>query len=103
MGPDERRRHVRGEERAIHLITDDLTHPVRITRIPQHRRMALEAAKFNSVRGNFKFNTNHFPIQDYYARVITKDAKGRITNRLLATPVLKNHADAYVGSCKMPG
>ena len=66
-------------------------------------RKALEAAKFNSVRGNFKFNTNHFPIQDYYARVITKDAKGRITNRLLATPVLKNHADAYVGSCKMPG
>ena len=66
-------------------------------------RKALEAAKFNSVRRNFKFNTNLFPIQDYYARVITKDAKGRITNRLLATPVLKNHADAYVGSCKMPG
>ena len=65
-------------------------------------RKALEAAKFDSVRGSFKFNKNHFPIQDYYLRVITKDAQGRITNRMLGTPVLKNHADAYVGECKMP-
>lgn len=66
-------------------------------------RKALEAAKFTSVRGNFKFNKNHFPIQDYYMRVITKDAKGRVTNRILGAPVLKNHADAYADSCKMPG
>ncbi len=65
-------------------------------------RKALEAAKFDSVRGAFKFNTNHFPIQDYYLRVITKDSKGRVTNRLMGT-VLKKHADAYVGQCKMPG
>jgi branched-chain amino acid transport system substrate-binding protein len=64
-------------------------------------RKALEAAKFDSVRGAFKFNSNHFPIQDYYLRVITKDAKGRVTNRTLS-PVFKNHADAYVASCKMP-
>lgn len=65
-------------------------------------RKALEAAKFESVRGAFKFNTNHFPIQDYYLRVVTRDSKGRITNRLLGT-VLKNHADAYAANCKMPG
>lgn len=64
-------------------------------------RKALEAAKFDSVRGAFKFNSNHFPIQDYYLRVIIKDAKGRVTNRTLS-PVFKNHADAYVASCKMP-
>jgi branched-chain amino acid transport system substrate-binding protein len=63
-------------------------------------RKALEAAKFDSVRGAFKFNSNHFPVQDYYLRVITRDAKGRITNRTLGT-VFKNHADAYVGKCKM--
>jgi branched-chain amino acid transport system substrate-binding protein len=63
-------------------------------------RKALEAARFDSVRGSFKFNSNHFPVQDYYLRVITKDAKGRVTNRTLGT-VFKNHADAYVGSCKM--
>ena len=64
-------------------------------------RKALEAARFDSVRGAFKFNTNHFPIQDYYLRVIVKNAKGQVTNRTLGT-VFKNHADAYVGSCKMP-
>ena len=64
-------------------------------------KKALEAAKFDSVRGAFKFNSNHFPIQDYYLRVITKDSKGRITNRTLGA-VFKNHADAYVGNCKMP-
>lgn len=65
-------------------------------------RKALEAAKFDSVRGSFKFNKNHFPVQDYYLRVITKDAQGRITNRTLGGAVLKNHADAYVGKCNMP-
>ncbi len=65
-------------------------------------RKALEAAKFDSVRGAFKFNSNHFPIQDYYLRVITKDSKGRVTNRLMGT-VLKKHADAYAAQCKMPG
>jgi branched-chain amino acid transport system substrate-binding protein len=64
-------------------------------------RKALEAAKFDSVRGAFKFNVNHYPIQDYYLRVITKNAKGQITNRTIGT-VFKNHADAYAGSCKMP-
>ncbi|MES2948488.1 MAG: ABC transporter substrate-binding protein [Pseudomonadota bacterium] len=64
-------------------------------------RKALEAAKFDSVRGAFKFNTNHFPIQDYYLRVVTKNAQGKITNRTLGT-VFKNQPDAYVGSCKMP-
>ncbi len=65
-------------------------------------KKALEAAKFDSVRGAFKFNTNHFPIQDYYLRVITRDAKGRVTNRTLGT-VFKNHADAYATNCKMLG
>jgi branched-chain amino acid transport system substrate-binding protein len=64
-------------------------------------RKALEAAKFDSVRGAFKFNSNHFPIQDYYLRVITKDTKGRVTNRTLGT-VFKAHSDAYAASCKMP-
>ena len=64
-------------------------------------RKAIAAAKFDSVRGAFKFNTNGYPIQDYYLRVITKDTQGRITNRTLST-VFKDHADAYVGECKMP-
>ncbi|MBA3034537.1 MAG: ABC transporter substrate-binding protein [Gammaproteobacteria bacterium] len=64
-------------------------------------RKALEAAKFTSVRGKFKFNTNHFPVQDYFLRVVRKDEKGRITNKLMGT-IFTDHADAYVGECKMP-
>lgn len=64
-------------------------------------RRALKAARFDSVRGAFKFNTNQFPIQDYYLRVVTKDTQGRVTNRTLGK-VFTNHADAYVGDCKMP-
>ena len=40
-------------------------------------RAALEAAKFDSVRGNFRFNTNHYPIQDFYLVEVVKDDKGR--------------------------
>ena len=35
-------------------------------------RAALEAADFASVRGDFKFNTNHHPIQDIYAREVVE-------------------------------
>jgi len=64
-------------------------------------RKALKAAHFDSVRGAFKFNSNQFPVQDYYLRVVSKDVQGRITNRTL-NQVFKSHADAYVGDCKMP-
>src|SRR6185436_2120742 len=33
-------------------------------------RKALKAAKFDSVRGPFKFNTNQYPIQNYYVRTV---------------------------------
>ncbi|MEY3125727.1 MAG: hypothetical protein RLZZ573_2247, partial [Pseudomonadota bacterium] len=55
----------------------------------------------DSVRGAFKFNTNHFPIQDYYLRVVIKNSKGQITNRTIGT-VFKNQPDAYAASCRMP-
>ena len=40
---------------------------------------ALSAADFKSVRGNFKFNNNGFPIQDQYIFEVAKDAKGRVS------------------------
>lgn len=61
---------------------------------------AIKAANFKSVRGDFKFNSNHYPVQNYYARIISKDAQGRVTNKTLSA-VFTNHPDAYVASCKM--
>ncbi len=63
---------------------------------------ALASTNFKSVRGDFKLNVNHAPIQNYYLRQIWKDANGRITNKLVGT-VLTNHADAYASACKMKG
>ena len=63
-------------------------------------RKAMKAAKFESVRGAFKFNRNQMPIQNYYLRVVSKDSQGRLYNKVLGT-VFKDHGDAYVQDCKM--
>lgn len=63
-------------------------------------RNAMRAASFNSVRGPFKFNRNHFPVQNYYLTQIQKDAKGRLVNDLRGI-IFSSHADAYVGQCRM--
>jgi branched-chain amino acid transport system substrate-binding protein len=61
---------------------------------------ALKAADFKSVRGNFKFNNNGFPIQDMYVFEVAKDAKGRVSLKTLGAP-LKDHKDAYHTQCKL--
>jgi len=64
-------------------------------------RKALKAARFDSVRGAFKFNTNQYPIQNYYVRTVGSDGKGGLTNKSFSEPILKDHGDAYVQDCKM--
>ena len=61
---------------------------------------ALRAADFVSVRGNFKFNNNGFPIQDQHIFEVAKDAKGRVSLKTIATP-LKDHEDAYHTQCPL--
>ena len=62
---------------------------------------ALKAARFDSVRGAFRFNSNQYPIQNYYVRTVGSDGKGGLINRSFSTPILKDHADAYVQQCAM--
>jgi len=61
---------------------------------------ALKAADFKSVRGNFKFNNNNFPVQDMHVFEVVKDAKGRVNLKTIATP-LKDHKDAYSTLCTL--
>jgi len=63
-------------------------------------RAALKEADFDSVRGEFKFNSNHFPIQNFSMYEVIKDDKGRYTVRTEATP-MKGHQDAYHQQCSM--
>lgn len=61
---------------------------------------ALRKADFPSLRGDFRYGDNHYPIQNYYLRVVERDAGGRITNKLVET-VFTDYQDAYVAQCKM--
>ena len=63
-------------------------------------RDAMASARFASVRGDFRFNTNQFPINSFYLRVIEKDSSGRITNRTVSK-ILDAHKDSYVANCSM--
>ncbi|MDO6797420.1 ABC transporter substrate-binding protein [Shimia thalassica] len=62
-------------------------------------RAALEAAEFDSVRGDFAFGPNHHPVQSIYVREVIKEGDV-YTNKIVGT-ALENHADAYAGDCKM--
>ncbi|MBV9859060.1 MAG: ABC transporter substrate-binding protein [Alphaproteobacteria bacterium] len=61
---------------------------------------ALEKADFPSVRGPFKFNTNHFPIENFYLLKIVKDQDGNEVRKIQSL-IFADHADAYAAECKM--
>ena len=62
-------------------------------------RKALEKADFDSVRGNFRFGSNHHPVQDIYVREVVKDASG--IHNVTLKKVFSDHADAYAGQCSL--
>jgi branched-chain amino acid transport system substrate-binding protein len=61
---------------------------------------AIENAKFRSIRGNFKFNKNHMPIQDWTLRTVVRDDTGRVTNRTVDR-IVAGHIDSYGQNCAM--
>ncbi len=61
---------------------------------------ALEAAKFASVRGKFRFGKDHYPIQDFYLTRVVKGADGKLQTSIVKK-VLTDAADPYAGQCKM--
>ncbi len=61
---------------------------------------AFDKADFPSVRGPYTYNTNHFPIENFYLFKIVKDAEGNHVRKLEST-VFTNHKDAYYEECKM--
>ena len=63
-------------------------------------RAALRAADFKSVRGEFKFGPNQFPVQNYYLQLVGRGNDGRLVHKTIGT-VLPNRADAYVQDSKM--
>lgn len=63
-------------------------------------RKAMQTAQFRSLRGPFKFNTNHYPIQNIYLTEVVKRDDGLYQSAVRET-VFENNADRYVEKCKM--
>jgi branched-chain amino acid transport system substrate-binding protein len=63
-------------------------------------RAALKKADFKSLRGKFKFNTNNYPIQDFYLVQVAKRADGKYETEIVKT-VFSNYGDSYAKDCPM--
>ncbi|RKE70287.1 ABC transporter substrate-binding protein [Pseudorhodoplanes sinuspersici] len=63
-------------------------------------RAAMKKANFESLRGKFKFNTNNYPIQDFYLTKVVKRPDGKFQTEI-AEKVFADYADPYVKDCKM--
>jgi branched-chain amino acid transport system substrate-binding protein len=63
-------------------------------------RAALQKADFKSLRGDFKFNTNHYPIQNFYLVKVAKRPDGKFQTEI-AQKVFENYADPYAKDCAM--
>ena len=62
-------------------------------------RAALKAADFDSVRGDFAFDSNNHPIQDIYVREVIKEGDV-YTNRIIGL-ALEDRSSEYVSDCAM--
>jgi branched-chain amino acid transport system substrate-binding protein len=63
-------------------------------------RAELKKANFKSLRGDFKYNTNNFPIQNFYIQEAVKDPQGMMTVKTIAT-AMKDAKDPYYEKCPM--
>ena len=63
-------------------------------------RAALKKAPFTSVRGAFKFNNNHYPIQDFYLTKVGKRPDGRYETEIVRK-VFTNYGNSHAKDCPM--
>jgi branched-chain amino acid transport system substrate-binding protein len=63
-------------------------------------RAALKKADFKSLRGAFKFNTNNYPIQNFYLTKVAKRPDGKYETEIVKT-VFTNYGDSYAKDCPM--
>lgn len=63
-------------------------------------REALRRADFSSVRGNFEFGPNHFPIHDFYQIEVVAGENGQPTTQV-GDKILTGFQDVYAPNCTM--
>lgn len=67
---------------------------------PDEFREALRKADFESVRGDFKFGPNHYPIQDWYMVRVERNSDGKLDYKTVNT-IVEDYGDPYAKECKM--
>lgn len=60
---------------------------------------ALRKADFTSLRGSFKFNTNGYPIQNFYLTKVAKRRDGKFQTEIVEK-VFSDYGDSYAKDCK---
>lgn len=63
-------------------------------------RAALRKADFPSVRGNFTFGDNQFPVQDWYLLQTVEGDDGSLVYKNVKT-IVEGHTDIHASDCKM--
>ncbi len=59
----------------------------------------MKKANIKSVRGDFKFNKNHFPLESFYVFKVSRD--GDNYYRSIESTVFTAHGDSYAEKCNM--
>jgi branched-chain amino acid transport system substrate-binding protein len=63
-------------------------------------RAALAKADFTSLRGDFSFGNNHYPIQDFYMARVVKREDGKFHTSIVEK-IFDDYQDNYAANCKM--
>ncbi len=63
-------------------------------------RAAIKKADFKSLRGPFKFNSNGYPIQDFYLVKVAKRADGKFQTEIVQK-VFASHGDSHAKDCAL--
>ena len=63
-------------------------------------RAALKKADFKSVRGSFRFNSNGFPVQDFYLVKVAKRADGQFQTEIVQK-IFQDYADGHASECPL--
>ena len=60
--------------------------------------VALKKADFTSLRGDFKFNVNGYPIQNFYLTKVARRPDGKFQTEIVEK-VFENYGDRYARDC----
>ncbi len=63
-------------------------------------RAALRAARFDSVRGKFRFGKSQYPVQDWYMTEAVKSPTGEVSHHV-TKKLLTDYGSPYASECQM--